>query len=302
MADRTHLQLLKRGRLVWNPWRRKHKEITPSLTRADLRRTDLHDTDLSKAGFRDADLRGANLVEADLRGADLVSADLRGANLTKANLREAVLYDTVLGDLDLSTCVGLNTCQHRGPSIIDFRTLQRSGPLPLPFLRGVGLPDSLIDYLPSLLNQPIQLYSCFISYSAKDDEFVRRLHADLQGCGVRCWFAPEDMKIGAKILDTLDQAIRLRDKVVLVLSEASIASDWVEDEVTKAFAEERQRKDAILMPVRIDNTVFETGEAWAVKLRDGRNIGDFRGWKQHDVYKKALDRLIRALKVEATAQ
>ena len=48
---------------------------------------------------------------------------------------------------------------------------------------------------------------------------------------MRCWFAPHDMKIGAKILDTLDEAIRLRDKVLLVLSEASIASDWVEDEV-----------------------------------------------------------------------
>ena len=36
----------------------------------------------------------------------------------------------------------------------------------LAFLRGVGLPDNLIDYLPSLLNQPIQFYSCFISYSS----------------------------------------------------------------------------------------------------------------------------------------
>jgi hypothetical protein len=55
---------------------------------------------------------------------------------------------------------------HYGPSPIDIRTLQRSGPLPLVFLRGVGLPDALIDYLPSLLNQSIQLYSCFISVHA----------------------------------------------------------------------------------------------------------------------------------------
>jgi hypothetical protein len=30
---------------------------------------------------------------------------------------------------------------------------------------GVGLPDNFIEYLPSLLNQAIQHYSCFISYS-----------------------------------------------------------------------------------------------------------------------------------------
>src|SRR5215212_7048088 len=136
--------------------------------------------------------------------------------------------------------------------IIDHRTLQRSGLLPLPFLGGVGLPQALIDYLPSLLNQPIQFYSCFISYSSKDQGFVERLHADLQNKGVRCWFAPHDMPIGAKILDALDEAIRLRDKVLLILSEGAIASDWVEGEVTRALDEERQRKKVVLFPIRLD--------------------------------------------------
>ena len=126
---------------------------------------------------------------------------------------------------------------------IDFRTLQRSGPLPLAFLRGVGLPDNLIDYLPSLLNQPIQFYSCFISYS-KDQEFADRLHADLQDKGVRCWFAPHDMPIGAKILDAIDEAIRLRDKVLLVLSKGAIASDWVEGEVTRASPRSASASDS----------------------------------------------------------
>ena len=249
---------------------------------------------LDGADLGEASLVGASLIDTHLFGTSFISTDL-----ARARFNGAHLFNTVFGDVDLNTCAGLDECYHHGPTIIDFGTLQRSYPISLLFLRGVGLPDSLIDYLPSLLNQAIQFYSCFISYSAKDDEFVRRLYADLQDNGVRCWFAPEDMKIGAKILDTLDQAIRLRDKVVLVLSEASIASDWVEDEVTKAFAEERQRSGAILMPVRIDDAVFETNEAWAVKLRDGRNIGDFRGWKQHNSYKKALDRLVRDLNVDS---
>jgi hypothetical protein len=149
------------------------------------------------------------------------------------------------------------------------------------------------------LNQAIQHYSCFISYSSKDDEFVHRLYADLQNKGIRCWFAPHDMKIGAKILDTLDEAIRHRDKVLLVLSEASIASDWVEDEVTKAFAEERQRGGVVLFPVRLDDAVFATMEAWALKLRDNRHIGDFRTWKDHDAYQRTLERLLRDLRVDA---
>jgi hypothetical protein len=99
-------------------------------------------------------------------------------------------------------------------------------------------------------------------------------------------------------IHNLDQATRLRDKILLVLSEASIASDWVEDEVTRGFAEERQRNMAVLFPVRLDDAVFTTEEAWALKLRDSRNIGDFRNWKDHDAYQKTLARLLRDPRVE----
>jgi hypothetical protein len=215
--------------------------------------------------------------------------------LFEANLAESVLSETVLADTLLSGAEGLDQCQHQGPSVIDYRTLQRSGTLPLSFLRGCGLPNNLIEYLSSLLNQPIHHYSCFISYSSSDQKFAERLYATLQNSDVRCWYAPEDMKIGAKILDTLDEAIRLRDKLLLILSADAIESEWVEDEVTKAFAEERDRKQTVVFPIRIDDAVLDTGKPWAVKLRNNRNIGDFSNWKQHDSFKKSCERLLRDL-------
>jgi hypothetical protein len=131
--------------------------------------------------------------------------------------------------------------------------------------------------------------------------FADRLYADLQNTGVRCWFAPHDLPIGAKTWDGIDEAIRLREKLLVILSKASLASDWVEDEVTKAFAEERSRKETVLFPIRIDNAVMDTGEAWAVKLRDQRNIGDFRKWKNPEAYQKSLDGLLRDLKTSPAA-
>jgi hypothetical protein len=121
----------------------------------------------------------------------------------------------------------------------------------------------------------------------------------LQNKGVRCWFAPHDLPIGAKTWDAIDDAIRLRDKLLVILSEASIASDWVEDEVNKAYAEERSSKEVVLFPIRIDDAVMTTPKPWAVKLRDQRNIGDFRQWKEPREYQKALDRLLRDLKTRA---
>ena len=64
--------------------------------------------------------------------------------------------------------------------------------------------------------------------------------------------------------------------------------------------QERQRGGTVLFPVRLDDAVAATKEAWAVKLRDNRNIGDFCDWKDHDAYQRPLERLLRDLRVEAT--
>jgi uncharacterized protein YjbI with pentapeptide repeats len=264
-----------------------------NFANANLSGANLTGANLTMASLVTANLTTANLTDANLVWTEMMAANLSRANLTNADLSGASLADTVFADVDLT---GANLeCHYLGASSIDHRTLQKSKSLPLSFLRGVGVPDSLIEYLPSLLNQAIQHYSCFISYSAKDDEFAKRIHADLQNSGVRCWFAPHDLPIGAKIWDAIDEAIKLRDKLLLVLSRNSIDSDWVEDEVQKAFAEERDRKDLVLFPIRIDDTAMETQEPWARKLRDQRNIGDFRRWKEHDAYQASFKRVLRDL-------
>ena len=288
------------------------------LRRADLRganlgRANFHDAHLDEANFREATLDeaylvgaylneanfiGAYLGGADFRDAHLVGTYLNGANLGGVDLTNARLWETTFADVDLTNVRGLESCTHRGPSTIDHRTLAQSGELPLSFLRGCGLPDTFIDYLPSLLNQPIQFYSCFISYSTKDDAFARRLHADLQDKGVRCWFAPEDMKIGGEIRTHIDEVIRIHDKLLLVLSQDSVASAWVEKEVEMAFDKEIERKEPVLFPIRLDGAVMESKTGWAADIRRSRHIGNFSNWKNHDEYQKGLERLLRDLKIK----
>jgi len=110
---------------------------------------------------------------------------------------------------------------------------------------------------------PIQYYSCFISYSSKDEMLARRLHADLQAKGVRCWFAPEDLKIGDRFHSRIDEAIHLQDKLLLLLSEHAIGSDWVEIEVRAALEKEQRQHRDVLFPIRLDSSVMETSQTWA---------------------------------------
>ncbi|MGD1853991.1 MAG: toll/interleukin-1 receptor domain-containing protein [Leptolyngbyaceae cyanobacterium] len=268
-----------------------------SLEGATLREAILSGVNLSNATLNSATLRGARLDNANLRGADLDDVNLRRVTLHGADLSEVILGYTVLADLDLSNVKGLETFFHYAPSILDHRTLAKSGQLPLSFLRGVGLPDTYIDYIPSLFNQPLQFYSCFISYSSKDQEFAERLYADLQNKGVRCWYAPEDLPIGAKIRDGIDEAICRYDKLLLILSENSVNSQWVEQEVETALEKERERNNQIvLFPVRLDNAVMDSGDGWTRLIKNTRNIGDFCQWKDHDTYQKTFERLVKALK------
>src|SRR6266540_1319623 len=127
------------------------------LSNADLRDADLRDADLRDADLRDAELREADLRGADLRDANLERADLSGANLSRAhlsgtNFHEAIIETTTFATTKLSTAHNLETVRHYGPSSIDTHTLVHSeGKIPEVFLRVCGVPESMIDYLPSLL-------------------------------------------------------------------------------------------------------------------------------------------------------
>ncbi len=302
MANQEHLDILNHGVDVWNKWRKENPNIVPNLIKADIRGYNLSFIDFSYAMLSESDLSFTNLFHAKLSDALLLKAlfiktNFTDSKLSNANFNCSIIGWTIFANTDLSTAIGLNSIRHKGPSSLGIDTIYQSkGNIPEVFLRGCGLPDKFIEYIPTLTGKGIEYYSCFISYSHRDDDFAKRLHNDLQAKGVRCWFAPHDMKIGDKIRPTIDDSIRLHDKLLLILSEHSVQSDWVEHEVEHALDLERERKKTGLFPVRIDDAIMESKTGWAGNVKRQRHIGDFTQWKQHDAYQSAFDRLLRDLK------
>jgi len=322
-ASAEHLAILrKEGVSVWNRWRGAHPEIVPQLVGcvfqgrdlrtanfcgANLEGVDFSRTNLRSARFVNANLTNCNFTEAQLNSADLNAAQLSGAGLMFAGLQEADLagadFDaaligwTVFADNDLSTLKNLATVRHYAPSTIGIDTIFRSqGKIPAEFLRGAGVPEQFLTYMHSLAALPIEFYSCFISYSSKDTLFATELHNQLRIQGVRCWKDSEDLKIGDKFQEEIEKAIRLHDKLLVILSENSVNSTWVEREVQAAFEKERKHQSTVLFPVRLDDAVMDAEQAWAADIRRTRHIGDFRKWKDHDSFRASLDRLLRDLK------
>jgi TIR domain/Pentapeptide repeats (8 copies) len=324
MANEEHLARLKQGAEVWNRWRAENPTIRPNLFAADLIGAHLPEADLSGAHFSTANLSGAHLPKADLSGADLTGARLIGAHLPEADLTEAHLTGadlsnanltgahltgvhlskaeigwTTFGDIDLSRVRGLETVRHLGPSTMGIDTLYRShGNIPEVFLRGADVPDDMITYSKSLVGQPFQYDSCFISYSSHDEALAQRLHTDLRAHKVRCWFAPEDLKIGDEFRSRIDESIQVYDRLLLILSEHSVTSRWVQKEVETAFEKEGKENRIVLFPIRIDEAVIHSAVGWAADIRRQRHIGDFRQWKDHDAYQQTFQRLLRDLKAD----
>jgi len=314
VANPQHLAVIRQGVGIWNGWRLENPDIAPDLEGADLHGADLTRADLTRTNLRGSNLMGARLISADLghadlRHAQLMLADLRLANLFNANVSQARFGMTAIANVDLRNVQGLEEANHRAPSTIGIDTIYRSGAdIPDAFLRGAGIPESFLVYIRSLAGKPIEFYSCFISYSTKDQEFADRLHADLQAKSVRCWFAPHHIEPGKKIHEQIDEAIRLHERLLLILSPASMESEWVKTEIAKARKRELKEKRRVLFPVRLvdfeslrDWECFDadTGKDSAREIRE-YFIPDFSSWKtDHEGYKREFERLLGALKTEA---
>jgi len=269
------------------------------LVSANFGNANLTGTDLSDADLYEADFAGANLEGANLTGANLALANFARANLHEADFTGVKLVATSFGFSDLSEVKGLETVIHIAPSSIGIGTIYESeGDISGAFLRGCGVPEDVIIYMRQRAMRPLRFYNSFISYSSKNQEFARMLYEDLQDNGVRCWLAAEDLKWGDKIRTALDEAIRVHEKLLLVLSKHSVASDWVEQEVETALEMERKTKRTVLFPIRLDDAVMKVKSGWPALIKNTRNIGDFTRWEDYDSYLKSFNRLLGALKAE----
>jgi hypothetical protein len=283
-----------------------------------LRRADLSDANLKGSYLSKSDLSRANLKRADLSGADLTLANLSKANLVGSILSQAVVGSTTFVNLSLSRTVGLEQIVHWGPSSIstDVFTLSK-GNIPDVFLRGCGLPDWEVESVklhdPGLNNeeinrilyrvydlrarQAIQISPLFISYSHGDGAFVDKLENHLNRKGIRFWRDIHEAKAG-RLETQVDRAIHQASTVLLILSEHSIRSDWVEHEVRTARAREKEMKRDVLCPVALDETWKNS--RWPRRIMEQvteYNILDFSDWKDDSKFENTFNRLIDGLEL-----
>jgi uncharacterized protein YjbI with pentapeptide repeats len=287
-----------------------------------LRNVNFTKADSKDAIFMSANIESSNLTEANFNHVFLVDAKVVRSNLHNTSLAESLISfswfvegtftntdfsnafmgSALFADCDLSTAKGLQTVQHDFASTIGIDTFYKSdGKIPEVFLRGCGVPEDFITYAKSLTTNPIDFYSCFISFTEKDDAFSERLYNDMQAKGVRCWRWKEDAKWGRTLRKEIDEAVRYYDKLVVICSKDSLKAPAVLEEIERALDKEddlkRKGEDAeVLFPIRIDDFIFDGWESELKVRLTKKNIGDFRDWNgDAEKYRKSVERLVKDL-------
>lgn len=233
----------------------------------------------------------------------------------------AVLLETRLESLSLRSAHHLVEAEHLGPSHLSTSTLVLSrGQIPAAFLKGCGLQDWEIAaaklYDPNLstaeitdlqyevfrlrTTRPLMVNNLFVSYSHVDADFAEALRQRLDERGVRCWQDIHDMTAG-RMETQIDRAMRLHPVVLLILSENSVNSDWVESEVRKARELEKELRAKgmpkdVLLPVALDDA-WKTCDwpGWLRQQMEDYYVVPFEGWEVPAVMDRQFEKVVAGL-------
>ena len=297
------------------------------LAGADLRNANLQFADLRQAVLRDADLSSSQLADVVLHETQLAGAKLVDVCLIRTTFCSPWLgrvdfgsarfgWTRMSGRANLSQAKGLESARFDGPCTIGTDVLAASkGRIPASFLLGCGfqpwevLAAKLHD--PTLSAEQINevqykifdlrtrgrllIGGVFISYSHEDSAFVDKVYKYLTKKEISVWLDKHKIVAGP-LQKQVDRAIRINDIVLLVLSEASMESDWVEHELEIARKKEKDEKRDILCPVTLD-------DAWKGKMNDvlwrqvkKKNVLDFSKWKTK-AFGPQFQKLLKGLKI-----
>lgn len=106
----------------------------------------------------------------------------------------------------------------------------------------------------------------FISYSHKDKAFVDQLAMQLVHRNVSVWVDRWELSVGDSLLERVQDAVDGASALLVILSKASVTSEWCKKELSAGLLRELEKKRVIVMPVMLeecDVPVFARGKMFA---------------------------------------
>ncbi|MFT4559131.1 MAG: hypothetical protein ACI93T_004255 [Porticoccaceae bacterium] len=271
-----------------------------------FRRADMTEADCSGADLTKADLREVNFRNGTLSGASLVGADLSFAKLAGVDIRDAILGWSSLGHVDLSQLIGLDQVKHIGPSSVGLDTARLShSKMSEAFLQGCGISEGVIQNWKSLFGHPAEEFSCFVRFAPDDESFARHLAESAQAKGLRCWLDEMPKSAKERRARSAPTNYETTERVLICSSKACLSSWWINDEMTRLNAREKQHKKdtgksvRFFFPLNLDGFMFSGDWKHAQEKQIAKQAIDFVGWRRNkEKFDQELAKLVQFMVAE----
>jgi hypothetical protein len=135
----------------------------------------------------------------------------------------------------------------------------------------------------------------FISYSSKDKEFVRYLADSLALYSIPIFLDERVIQIGDSIPESIYDGLERATHVVYVVSQHSVVSKWVQEELSIAKTRQMTQKGCRVLPVLIDNVDLPSSISHL-------KYADFRNWTLREAYFQTLRDLLGVLGTDLLSQ
>jgi hypothetical protein len=106
----------------------------------------------------------------------------------------------------------------------------------------------------------------FMSYSHHDRDFATRLAAQLVKQRARVWIDAWELHVGDSIVDRVQAALSGANALLVVLSRASVESQWCKKELSSGLLRELEEKRVVVLPVLLEDCeipLFLRGKLYA---------------------------------------
>ena len=127
--------------------------------------------------------------------------------------------------------------------------------------------------------------SIFISYSHENSEIVERIAANLVQRDIYIWIDKWQLNYGDSLIKKIESAITDCSALLIMLSKASIESEWCKKELTAGLFRELDEKRVVTIPILLEECTIP------LFLRD-KYYADFRG-DFNQAIKNLHDHLLR---------
>ena len=130
----------------------------------------------------------------------------------------------------------------------------------------------------------------FLSHSARDKGFVRQLADSLNFYGIPTFFDEREIKIGDNIPAKIYNGLEKATHVIYVISNNSIQSEWVREELSVAKMRQMNKAGCSILPILLDD-VSPPSSISHIKY------ANFKRWELKESYLTSLQELLESLEI-----